>query len=117
MFSFGPFIPHPGTPLKDVKSPSLEAVLNAIARARLMYPESKIVVTTALETLDKEKGAREGLMAGGNSIMINVTPENYRSLYEIYPSRAHIELSVETRIKQVLDLLYSLGRAPTDLGL
>lgn len=116
MFSFGPFIPHPQTPLGNNPKPKLSLMLNTIARARLMYPEAKILVTTALETLDKKKGAREGLMAGANSLMINITPIKYRKLYEIYPDRAGTDDDVTSRIESVLKLLYSLGRAPTDLG-
>jgi biotin synthase len=116
MFSFGPFIPHPQTPLADNPKPKLSTMLNAIAKARLMYPEARILVTTALETLDKEKGAREGLMAGANSLMINITPLKYRKLYEIYPDRAGTDDEITTRIDSILKLLNDLGRAPTDIG-
>ncbi|MDP2940343.1 MAG: [FeFe] hydrogenase H-cluster radical SAM maturase HydE [Candidatus Omnitrophota bacterium] len=117
MFSFGPFIPHPQTPLENSVSPSLGLVLNTIAQARILNPEAKILVTTSLETLDKENGARLGLLSGGNSLMINLTPEKYRKLYEIYPNRAGIDLDLKKRINQVVELLHSLGRAPTDLGI
>lgn len=117
MFSFGPFLPHPDTPLKDEPSPSLELVLNTLARARIMYPESRILVTTALETLDKEKGAKEGLLCGANSLMVNVTPFKYQSLYELYPHRAGTDLEIKERINAVLALLHAIGRAPTDLGI
>ncbi|MEW6026392.1 MAG: [FeFe] hydrogenase H-cluster radical SAM maturase HydE [Planctomycetota bacterium] len=116
MFSFGPFIPHPETPLADSPKPKLSMMLNTIAKARLMNPDAKILVTTALETLDKKKGAREGLMAGANSLMVNITPIKYRRMYEIYPNRAGTEDEVTERIDSVLKLLKSLGRAPTDLG-
>lgn len=116
MYSFGPLIPHPDTPFADLPKPDLELVLKTIARARIFDPEAKIVVTTALETLDKENGARRGLMAGANSLMINVTPKKYRKLYEIYPQRAGSDAEVTEQIKKTIDLLYSLGRAPTDLG-
>lgn len=115
MFSFGPFIPHPQTPLADTDKPSLDFVLTTIARARIMFPDSRILVTTALETLDKENGARLGLLSGGNSIMINVTPEKYRCLYEIYPYRAGTDLNILEKIDRTIELLHSLGRAPTDL--
>ncbi|MFH1613280.1 MAG: [FeFe] hydrogenase H-cluster radical SAM maturase HydE [bacterium] len=117
MFSFGPFIPHKDTPLAIEKTPSIEQCLNTIARTRILYPESKIVVTTAMETIDKNNGAKNGLMAGANSLMINVTPKKYKELYEIYPERVCANENVKTRIKYVLDLLYSIGRAPTDLGI
>ncbi|OGS23056.1 MAG: [FeFe] hydrogenase H-cluster radical SAM maturase HydE [Elusimicrobia bacterium RIFOXYA2_FULL_39_19] len=117
MFSFGPFIPHPQTPLANENKPSLELALNAIAKARLACPEAKILVTTSLETLDKENGAKSGLMAGGNSLMINLTPEKYRKLYEIYPQRAGTDIKVTANISRVIALLRSIGRAPTDLGI
>lgn len=117
MFSFGPFIAHPRTPLAETPSPKLSRMLNTIAHARLMYPEARILVTTALETLDTQNGAREGLMAGANSLMINITPIRYRRLYEIYPDRAGADDDIPARIDSVLKLLYSLGRAPTDIGI
>ncbi len=117
MFSFGPFIPHPDTPLKDTPKPTMEMVLTTIARTRIMYQESKILVTTALETLDKENGAKSGLLSGGNSLMINLTPNKYRKLYEIYPKKADVDEDIKDVIQKNLNLLSSLGRAPTDLGL
>ncbi len=117
MFSFGPFIPHPQTPLGKNSSPSKELVLNTIARTRIMNPNSKILITTSFETLDKKDGLKEGLLSGGNSLMVNLTPERFRKLYEIYPDRAGIEEDVQKRIGKIVDLLHSIGRAPTDLGL
>lgn len=116
MFSFGPFIPHPNTPLSYMEPPQMKLVLTTIAKARIMFPEAKILVTTAVETLDKKNGARLGLQSGGNSIMINLTPVEYRKLYQIYPERADENIDVREKIKKVLDLLQSLGRAPTDIG-
>lgn len=117
MFSCGPFLPHPHTPLAEAPAPRLDAVLQAIARMRIMYPQSRILVTSALETLDKQDAARRGLLSGGNSLMINLTPRRYSTFYEIYPQRVDARMELSSRIESVLSLLYSLGRAPTDLGL
>ncbi len=117
MFSFGPFIPHPDTPLKDTPKPSIDSVLTAIARTRIMYPESKILATTALETLDKDNGIRRAFLSGANSLMINLTPKKYRRLYDIYPDRADLDTEISEKIESMLELLRSIGRAPTDLGL
>ncbi|OIO39613.1 MAG: hypothetical protein AUJ75_01115, partial [Candidatus Omnitrophica bacterium CG1_02_49_10] len=118
MFSFGPFIPHPDTPLAGHNaSESLDLAIDTIARARIMKPDAKILVTTALETLDKEEGLKKGLMAGGNSLMINVTPAKLRRFYDIYPGRASIDMEVKDQVDKVLRLLKDIGRAPTDLGL
>lgn len=115
MYSFGPLIPHPETPLKDMKKVMLDEALKTIALCRLADPGSHILVTTALETLHPE-AKRKGLLAGGNSLMINVTPEKYREKYEIYPNKTQ-DINTQDAIKETLNLLYSLGRAPTDLGL
>ncbi|MDD5236625.1 MAG: [FeFe] hydrogenase H-cluster radical SAM maturase HydE [Candidatus Omnitrophica bacterium] len=117
MFSFGPFIPHPGTPLGKNSAPGLDRVLSVIANTRLSYPEAKILVTTAMETLDKENGMKFGLLSGGNSLMVNLTPAQYQRLYDIYPDRAGVAEDVVQRINSAIKLLYSLGRAPADLGL
>ncbi len=107
MYSFGPVLPD---------GPKTELVLKTLAVSRLVDPQNaKIVVTTGFETLDPQ-ARRLGLLAGANSVMLNVTPLKYRQLYEIYPKRAHVEEPIEAQIKATLELLYSLGRAPTDLG-
>ncbi len=116
MYSFGPLIPHPATPLAQNPKVNIDDILKAIAVSRLSNPNAKILVTTALETLNKDC-RRLGLLAGANSLMINVTPEKYKGLYSIYPSKEGADKTVLESIGETLKLLYSLGRAPIDLGL
>lgn len=116
MYSFGPFIPTQGTPLQNHRLIDKELVLKMIAVTRLVDKGAKILVTTALETLDKN-AKKEGLLSGANSLMINVTPSQYRRLYRIYDHRAGVREEIEENIKETVRLLYSLGRAPTDLGI
>ena len=117
MYSFGPFIMHPQTPLAKHLSPEVETVLKVIAISRLIdAAHAKILVTTALETLNPD-ARREALLSGANSVMLNVTPLEYRSLYNIYPARAHESESIEAQIKDTIGLLMSLGRSPTDLSI
>jgi biotin synthase len=115
MYSFGPLIPAKGTPLEDQTPADLNSVLKTIALARLADRNSNILVTTALETLDKG-GKRQGLVSGANSLMVNLTPAEYRKLYTIYPNRPDSDKEVDDIIKQIIDLLKSLGRAPSDVG-
>lgn len=117
MFSFGPFIPHPQTPLAGEKPPSLKKVLDTVANARIMNPDAKILVTTALESIWGLPGAKSALMAGANSLMINVTPEKNRLFYDIYPNRFGTGIKIEKHIEMVVGLLRSIGRAPTDLSI
>ncbi len=80
MFSSGPFIPHPNTPLAASPAPSIEMALDTIARTRIINPQAKILIATALETLDKKDGLRSGLLSGGNSLMVSLTPRQYQRL-------------------------------------
>ncbi|MFH1398377.1 MAG: radical SAM protein [Candidatus Omnitrophota bacterium] len=117
MFSFGPFISHPDTPMANTPTVSTETVLNTIANARILNPKAQILVNTSFETLDRVNALRLGLMAGANSLMINVTPRKYQQFYDIYPDRAGVKEDVEKRIETIIQLLRSIGRAPTDLGI
>ena len=115
MYSFGPFIPHPHTPLLKQQPAQVEEVIKVLALARIIdHGNAKILVTTALETLSRE-AARSSLLAGANSLMLNVTPLAYRPFYSIYPNRAHQSEDISTQIESTITLLRSLGRAPTDL--
>jgi biotin synthase len=117
MFSFGPVIPHRLYPLTENDMPVESDLLKVLALARLIAPqETKILVTTAFETLS-HTAARKGLQAGANSLMLNVTPFAYRSLYSIYPFRAHIEQTTAVQVEETMRLLKSLGRVPVDLGI
>ena len=117
MYTFGPFLAHPDTPLKDVPPPETRDVLKTLAVCRIADPKNaKILVTTGFETLDP-KAREEGLMAGANSVMLNVTPDDFKKHYLIYPNRAHSNESLQQQIDSTLAILRGLGRAPTDLGI
>ncbi|MEK6560776.1 MAG: [FeFe] hydrogenase H-cluster radical SAM maturase HydG, partial [Nitrospirota bacterium] len=117
MYSFGPFIPHPNTPLASVKAADIDTMLKVIAVTRLNNHDGNILVTSAVETLFGREGSQKALMAGGNSMMINLTPDRYRKLYSIYPGKGEEDNDIQGRISETVSLLYSLGRAPTDIGI
>lgn len=116
MFSFGPLINHSQTPLAKALKPTEEMVLKVLALSRFLADsQTKILVTTGFETLSPQ-ARQKGLACGGNSVMLNVTPLEYRGFYSIYPNRAHEKETVQVQIDDTISLLKSLGRAPTDLG-
>lgn len=116
MFSFGPFLAHPETPLFDIRPVMEKEMLKTLALARFIGgKEVKILITTAFETLSKD-ARKKGLLSGANSVMINVTPRQYRKLYTLYPKRAHDQEDIVNQINDTVSLLRSIGRAPTDLG-
>ncbi len=117
MYSFGPLVPHPETPLGDTPQVDIDTILKVIAVARILNPNGSILVTSAVERLFGKEGIKKGLMAGGNSMMINLTPRKYRKHYSIYPGKGSETDDVKSEIRDTLELLYSVGRAPTDIGI
>ena len=93
MVGMGPYIPHPDTPLYQYANqiPSIEDRMNLtlkmIAILRLMMPEINMVAATANQTIDP-MGREKAIMAGANVIMPNLTPNEYREDYLIYPDKA-----------------------------
>jgi biotin synthase len=101
MIGVGPYIAHPMTPLGEQESelqapegeqvPNTEAITyKVIALTRIACPEANIPSTTALATLNTATGRELGLSRGANIVMPNLTPPNYRTMYEIYPAKACI---------------------------
>ncbi|MCE1247368.1 MAG: [FeFe] hydrogenase H-cluster radical SAM maturase HydE [Firmicutes bacterium] len=86
MIGVGPFIPHPGTPLKDNTGGTVEKTLRLVAVLRLVFPFAHLPATTAMGSLHP-LGREKALKAGANVMMPNVTPIKYRADYEIYPGK------------------------------
>lgn len=93
MVGMGPFIPHPDTPLyayKDLipsKEDRMRMTLKMIAVLRLMMPEINMVSATANQTID-DLGREKAIVSGANVIMPNLSPEENREDYAIYPDKA-----------------------------
>ena len=121
MIGVGPFIAHPDTPLGQaadrLNAPAGEQVPNSeemtyrvMALARLVCPAANIPATTALATLNLERGRELGLMRGGNIVMPNLTPRKYRAMYEIYPAKACIDETADQCRGCMAGRIHSIGR-------
>jgi biotin synthase len=118
MIGVGPYIPHPATPLangavapaEDQVPNSEEMVYKVVALTRLACPEANIPSTTALATLNRVDGRERGLAAGANVIMPNLTPPQYRPLYEIYPNKACVFETSEQCAGCLRQRIRKLGR-------
>ncbi|MFH1664660.1 MAG: [FeFe] hydrogenase H-cluster radical SAM maturase HydE [Candidatus Omnitrophota bacterium] len=90
MIGMGPYIVQENTPLADISdfNPERNFVLGLkmIALARLRLKDVNIAATTALQALYPQ-GREEGLKAGANIIMPNITPVKYRNLYQLYEGK------------------------------
>jgi biotin synthase len=119
MIGVGPFIPSPRTPLGVLPDKGQAAdqvpndeltTLKVIALARLMRRDANIPSTTALASIDPVRGRELGLQRGANVVMPNVTPVQYRALYEIYPGKACIHETAEVCRGCMERRIVSVGR-------
>lgn len=116
MSGMGPFIPHGQTPLKNSMAGSVSMTLKMLATARLYMPWLLLPATTSLATLHPQ-GRELALRAGANVIMPNVSPEEFRSLYQIYPGKLNTHDSIVEYRKKITELIEAEGRTvATDFG-
>ncbi|EQK47006.1 [FeFe] hydrogenase H-cluster radical SAM maturase HydE [Paraclostridium bifermentans] len=119
MCGIGPFIPHKDTPLKDYEHGSLETTVICLSIVRLLLPNVLLPATTALSSIDKH-GREEGLKAGGNVIMPNLSPMSVREKYSLYDNKAYIldedaeyRVMIEKKINEAgFDIEVSRGDNP-----
>ncbi len=87
MIGIGPFIPHHDTPFAACAAGSVDTTLLLLSLCRLMLPRVMLPATTALGTLDGS-GRKQGVLAGANVIMPNLSPINVRKKYLLYDNKA-----------------------------
>lgn len=123
MIGIGPYLEVSGTPLAGELGSRLKSVsgggqvpnddlttLKAIALARLLCPFANIPATTALATINPNDGRSLGLQRGANVVMPNMTPLEYRVLYQIYPGKAGLHETADISSKKIEGQITSLGR-------
>jgi biotin synthase len=106
MAAFGPFVPHPNTPLANVPRGDISLSLNVVAAARLVLGPVHIPATTSFDAVASD-GRERALRCGANVVMANLTPERYRRLYDIYPSDR-----AANSLQRVKEILRRVGRPP-----
>jgi len=121
MIGVGPYLAHPGTPLgrreAELRAPQADQVpaselmtYKVIALTRLIRPLANIPSTTALATVNKASGRELGMERGANVVMPNLTPPQYRAMYEIYPSKACIYETAADCQQCIRGRIRSIGR-------
>lgn len=101
MIGMGPYLVSKETPLakempdfETLKAQQLKLGLKMIAAARLLLKNVNIAATTALQALDP-RGREQGLLAGANVIMPNLTAVQYRSSYQLYDNKPCLDENSE----------------------
>ena len=74
------------TPFADMPNGKLEDTLHVLAITRLMQPNALLPATTALGSINKT-GREQGILAGGNVVMPNLSPTSVRAKYALYDGK------------------------------
>ncbi len=96
MVGIGPFIPHSATPFAKAAAGTLKRTLFLLAVARLLLPQVLMPATTALATIDPI-GQEQGILAGANVVMPNLSPAAAREKYRLYDRQANGEAAAGLR--------------------
>lgn len=87
MIGIGPFIPHKATPFSVYQPGKVELTLFLISLLRIIFPNALIPATTALNTLSRT-GRVDGIKAGANVVMPNLSPSAVRKKYDLYEGKS-----------------------------
>ncbi|MBU5437326.1 [FeFe] hydrogenase H-cluster radical SAM maturase HydE [Tissierella sp. MSJ-40] len=83
MVGIGPFIPHKDTVFHNEEGGTLEDTIIMLALLRLFLPYVLLPATTALGTIHPF-GREQGIKAGANVVMPNLSPIGVREKYSLY---------------------------------
>ena len=108
MIGVGPFLPHKDTPLKDEKKGSVELTLYILALCRILLPKVLLPATTALGTVEAD-GRKQGVLAGCNVVMPNLSPVSVRKKYMLYDEKAGTDVSAAQGIAILRKQMEEIG--------
>ncbi len=86
MCGIGPFIPHKDTEFANYSAGSAEITCHLLSIIRLIKPNILLPSTTALGTVNSD-GRENGIKAGANVIMPNLSPKSVRKKYMLYDNK------------------------------
>lgn len=86
MCGIGPFVPHHDTPFRDHPPGEAELTCYLLSIIRLIVPNILLPATTALGTIHPT-GREQGVLAGANVVMPNLSPLSVREKYALYDNK------------------------------
>jgi biotin synthase len=108
MIGIGPFIPHKDTPFANEPAGSIGMTRKLISIFRLMHPSALIPATTALASLSSD-GREQGILAGANVVMPNLSPTSVRKKYTLYNHKAAFGSEAAEGLKLLEEQLNLIG--------
>lgn len=111
MVGIGPFIPHRDTPFAGSIKPTADHTLIMLSLLRLMLPQVLLPATTALNTVSAD-GRLNGMRAGANVLMPNLSPPAHRRDYNLYDNKADSGIEAAEHLGELCQVLRDAGFTP-----
>ncbi|MBQ8857427.1 MAG: [Lachnospiraceae bacterium] len=108
MIGVGPFLPHKDTPFRDKNKGSVELTLFVLALCRIMLPKVLLPSTKALGTVETD-GRKQGVLAGCNVVMPNLSPISVRKKYMLYDEKAGTDITAAEGIALLRTQMKEIG--------
>lgn len=108
MIGIGPFLPHKDTPFAAQNPGSFELTLFLLSLCRIMLPDVLLPATTALGTI-RPGGREQGILAGANVIMPNLSPQRVRKNYMLYDNKLSSPDPTSVILGRLRDSLSGIG--------
>ncbi|MCD8351456.1 MAG: [FeFe] hydrogenase H-cluster radical SAM maturase HydE [Planctomycetaceae bacterium] len=109
MVGIGPFIPARGTPFADHPAGDVGLTLFLLSLVRLILPKVLLPATTALGTALPD-GREQGILAGANVVMPNLSPPDARDKYMLYDNKLRSHAEAAENLDDLRHRLESIGR-------
>jgi biotin synthase len=115
MLGMGPYIPHHNTPLKHLvegfdPDNALQLGLKLIAACRIALKDINIATTTALQALHPD-GREQGLLAGANVLMPNITNTEFRDGYQLYEGKPNLDENADETMDSLSQKISAIGES------
>ena len=108
MVGVGPFLPHGDTPFREAAAGSVVLTLFILALCRILLPKVLLPATTALGTAEAD-GRIQGVLAGCNVVMPNLSPEPVRKKYMLYDHKAGTDMTARQGIALLREQMDRIG--------
>lgn len=108
MVGIGPFLPHHDTPFAKEPAGDGAQTLYLLSLVRLMLPTVLLPATTALGTL-LPNGREQGMEAGANVVMPNLSPGDVRDKYLLYDNKLHSGDEAAESVRHLRETMAAIG--------
>ena len=108
MCGIGPFIPHGDTPFAGQSAGTAALTCRLLSMIRLIRPNILLPATTALGTIHPQ-GREQGILAGANVVMPNLSPDYAKKNYMLYENKLHSGAEAAQNLQELRARMAAIG--------